>query len=192
IKVNVDQVRIYHPRERDEGVVETDGLNGEGSRVESEHNNGLAREISKEKWRGKMTTEYSNKLKRNYQRKRRPTVRLNFKKRSAPSSLGPGIRKMTSREAAEVAGVLFSRSSPGPPRGATDSHGQVPPRRSRSYQLRSKRHIKEGQEESRRSSPYPLRNISETQAETERTSAYLTKARGVETASSSRRFRPYK
>ncbi|GFT62358.1 hypothetical protein NPIL_589311 [Nephila pilipes] len=34
ITVNVDQVRIYHPRERDEGVVETDGLDGEGSRAE--------------------------------------------------------------------------------------------------------------------------------------------------------------
>ncbi|GFT59992.1 hypothetical protein NPIL_350301 [Nephila pilipes] len=189
--VNVDKVRIYHPRERDEGV-ETDGLNGEGSRVESEYNKGLTREISREKWRGKMmsegSTEYSNELKRNYQRKRRPTVRLNFKKRSAPSSLGPVIR-MTSRE---VAGVLFSRSSPGPPRVATDCHRQVPPGRSSPYQLRSRRHVKEEQEESRRSSPYPLRNISETQAETERTSAYLTKARGVETASSSRRFRPYK
>ncbi|GFT11868.1 hypothetical protein NPIL_80961, partial [Nephila pilipes] len=30
----VNQVRIYHPRERDEGVVETDGLDGEGSRAE--------------------------------------------------------------------------------------------------------------------------------------------------------------
>ncbi|GFT10952.1 hypothetical protein NPIL_543951 [Nephila pilipes] len=34
ITVNVDQVRIYHPREREEGVVETDGLNGERSMAE--------------------------------------------------------------------------------------------------------------------------------------------------------------
>ncbi|GFT44355.1 hypothetical protein NPIL_533071 [Nephila pilipes] len=34
ITVDVDQVRIYQPRERDEGVVETDGLNGERSREE--------------------------------------------------------------------------------------------------------------------------------------------------------------
>ncbi|GFS53137.1 hypothetical protein NPIL_597741 [Nephila pilipes] len=51
--------------ERDESVVKTDGLDGEGSRVESEYSKGLAREISKkEKWRGKMmsegSTEYSN------------------------------------------------------------------------------------------------------------------------------------
>ncbi|GFT41029.1 uncharacterized protein NPIL_437791 [Nephila pilipes] len=49
ITVNVNQVRIYHPRERDEGVVETDGLDGEGSRVEqveTEGSKGLAREES--------------------------------------------------------------------------------------------------------------------------------------------------
>ncbi|GFS40132.1 hypothetical protein NPIL_350381 [Nephila pilipes] len=131
------------------------------------------------------STEYSNKLKREYQRKRRPTERWNFRKRSAPSSLDPGTRKMTRREAADESG----RSSPGPPRGATDSRRQVPPRRSSPYQLRSRRHIKEEQEESRRSSPYPLRNrlsIGERQAATGRT-----KVGEVETARS-RRFRPYK
>ncbi|GFU01142.1 hypothetical protein NPIL_669221 [Nephila pilipes] len=49
ITVNVDQVRIYHPRERDEGGVETDGLNIDGSRaeqVETEGSKGLAREKS--------------------------------------------------------------------------------------------------------------------------------------------------
>ncbi|GFT44763.1 hypothetical protein NPIL_174881 [Nephila pilipes] len=129
ITVNVDQVRIYHPRERDEGVVETDGLDGERSRaeqVEIEGSKGLARE----KWKiirmSEGSTEYSNKRKREYQRKRRPTVRLNFRKRSAPSSLGLGTRKMTRREAANESG----RSSPGPPRGATDSHRQVLPGRS--------------------------------------------------------------
>ncbi|GFU01367.1 hypothetical protein NPIL_599041, partial [Nephila pilipes] len=164
IKVNVDHVRIYHPRERDEGVVETDGLNSEGS------------------------TEYSNKRKGEYQSGRRLPVRMNGRKR-------PGIRKMTSRETADESGVWSEGSSPGPPRGATDSHRQVLPGRSSPYQLRSRRHIKEGQEESRRSSPYPLRNrlsISERQATAERKSTYLTKARRVETASSSRRFRPYK
>ncbi|GFT69217.1 hypothetical protein NPIL_690551, partial [Nephila pilipes] len=189
------QVRIYHPRERDEGVVETDGLNGEGSRVESEYSKGLANEESSKEgqWRGRRVrskglTEPSNNKERRHRNERRPPRRLNWRERSVSSSLGPGTRKMTWREAVDESG----RSSPGPPRGATDSRRQVPPRRSSPYQLRSRRHVKEEQEESRRSSPYPLRNISETQAETERTSAYLTKARGVETASSSRRFRHYK
>ncbi|GFU37168.1 hypothetical protein NPIL_136351 [Nephila pilipes] len=58
ITVNVDQVLIYHPREKDEGVVETDGLDGEGSRaeqVETEGSKGLAREEStkEEQWRSK-------------------------------------------------------------------------------------------------------------------------------------------
>ncbi|GFT03543.1 hypothetical protein NPIL_203491 [Nephila pilipes] len=78
-KVNIDQVQIYHPRESDEGVVQTDGLDNDGSRgeqVETEGSKGLAREFSKkEKWRGKMmsegSTEYSNKRRREYQRKRR-------------------------------------------------------------------------------------------------------------------------
>ncbi|GFS67799.1 hypothetical protein TNCV_4364511 [Trichonephila clavipes] len=47
ITVNVDQVRIYHPRERDKGDVETDRSNGERSRAaqgEAEGSVGLARE----------------------------------------------------------------------------------------------------------------------------------------------------
>ncbi|GFS61135.1 hypothetical protein NPIL_60131, partial [Nephila pilipes] len=47
--VNVGQVRIYHPRESHEDVVETDGVNGEESRaeqVETEGSKGLAREES--------------------------------------------------------------------------------------------------------------------------------------------------
>ncbi|GFS84856.1 hypothetical protein NPIL_321251 [Nephila pilipes] len=91
ITVNVDQVRIYHPRERDEGIVETDGLDGEGSRaeqVETKGSKSLAREeSSKEKqWRGKRmrsegSTESSNNHERQHQSKRRPPV---F---AAPSSL---------------------------------------------------------------------------------------------------------
>ncbi|GFS42215.1 hypothetical protein NPIL_643821 [Nephila pilipes] len=49
IMVNIDQVRIYHPREREEGVLETDGLDGEGARaehVETKGSKGLAREES--------------------------------------------------------------------------------------------------------------------------------------------------
>ncbi|GFS88931.1 hypothetical protein NPIL_368971 [Nephila pilipes] len=83
--------------EKDEGVVETDGLDGERSRaeqVETEDSKGLAREeTSKEKqWRVKRkisegSTESSNKHEREYQSKRRPPVRRNWRKRSAPSSL---------------------------------------------------------------------------------------------------------
>ncbi|GFT88453.1 hypothetical protein NPIL_596771 [Nephila pilipes] len=174
---NIDLVRIYHPRQRDEGVVETDGLHGEGSRaeqVESEYSKGLAREssIKEGQWRGrrvrsKGSTESSNNKERLHQSKR--------------------------REAADESGVLSRRSSP--PRGATDNHRQVLPGRSSPYQLRNRRHIKEGQEESRKSSPYPLRNrlsISERQAATGRTSPYHTRAGGVETMRSRSRFRPYK
>ncbi|GFS75047.1 hypothetical protein NPIL_576041 [Nephila pilipes] len=202
---NVDQIRIYQPREIDEGVVETDGLNGEGSRgeqVETEGSKGLAREESskKEKWqikrmRSEGSTDYSKKRESRHQSGRRLPVRLNWRKRSTPSSLGPGTRKMTRREAADESGVLSGRSSPGPPRGATDNHRQVLLGRSSPYQLRNRQHIKEGQDESRRSSPYPLRNrlsIRERQAVTERTIPYLTRAGGVETARSRSRFWPYK
>ncbi|GFT83445.1 putative RNA-directed DNA polymerase from transposon X-element [Nephila pilipes] len=97
----VDQVRIYHPRERDEGVVETDGLNGEGSRaeqVETEGSKSLALEetFKKEKWRGKRMmskglTQSCNNKERRHQSKRRPPGRLNWRKRSAPSSLVENI-----------------------------------------------------------------------------------------------------
>ncbi|GFS95917.1 hypothetical protein NPIL_109601 [Nephila pilipes] len=95
ITVNVDQVLIYPPRERDEGVVETDGLVGEGSRAEqgeTEGSKGLAREESnkEEQWRGmrsEESTESSNNHERQYQSKRRPPVRRNWWKRKAPSSL---------------------------------------------------------------------------------------------------------
>ncbi|GFS88513.1 transposon Tf2-6 polyprotein [Nephila pilipes] len=123
----IDKVRIYDPRERDEGVVETDGLNGEGSRVESEYSNGLAHEESSKEgqWRGrrvrsKGSTESSNNKERRHRNKRRPPRRLNWRERSVSSSLGPGTRKMTRREPVDESG----RSSPGPPRGATDSHRQ--------------------------------------------------------------------
>ncbi|GFU60991.1 hypothetical protein NPIL_498981 [Nephila pilipes] len=95
--VNVDQVRIYHPRERDEGVVETDGMDGEGSRaeqVESEYSKGLDKEeiYKKKQWRSKRmisegSTEYSNKHESQHQSKKRPPVRMNWRERSEPSSL---------------------------------------------------------------------------------------------------------
>ncbi|GFS35430.1 hypothetical protein NPIL_79661 [Nephila pilipes] len=226
------QVRIYHPRQRDEGVVEIDRLDGEGSKaeqIETEDSKGLARDESskEEQWRDKRmrserSIESSNNHERHHQSKRRPPVRRNWRKRSAPSSLikntevkrrphgsckwrkrpipvslpsGPGTKKMTRREAADESKVLSGKSSPGPPRGVADNYRQVLPGRSSPYQLRSRRHIKEGPEQSRRSSPYPLRNrlrISEKQAATGRTSPYLTRAGGVETTRSSRRFWPYK
>ncbi|GFS83642.1 hypothetical protein NPIL_362161 [Nephila pilipes] len=96
-----DQVRIYHPRKRNEGVVETDGLDSEGSRaekVEIEGSKGLAREeTSKEKqWRGKRmrsegSTEFCNNREIQHQSKRRLPVRRNWRKRSAPSSLVENI-----------------------------------------------------------------------------------------------------
>ncbi|GFT86363.1 hypothetical protein NPIL_613931 [Nephila pilipes] len=101
---------------------------------------------------------------------------------------------MTRREAADERRVLSERSSPGSPQGAADNDRQVLPGRPSPYQLRSRRHIKEGQEQSRRSSAYPLRNglrISERQAATGRTSPYLTIAGGVEASRSRSRFRPY-
>ncbi|GFS75057.1 hypothetical protein NPIL_173101 [Nephila pilipes] len=97
ITLNVDQVRIYHPRERDEGVVETNGLDGEGSRVEqveTEGIKGLAREVAsnEKQCRGKRmrregSIEFSNNQEREYQNKKRPPVRRNWRKCSAPSSL---------------------------------------------------------------------------------------------------------
>ncbi|GFS71877.1 hypothetical protein NPIL_194971 [Nephila pilipes] len=219
-------------KEKDEGVVETDGLDGEGSRaeqVETEGSKSLAREEStkEEQWRSKRmrsegSTESSNNHERQHQSKRRRPVRRNWRKRSAPSSLventevkrlphenckwrkrivpvsfppGLGTRKMTRGEAVDESKVLSRRSSPGPPRRAADNDRQVLPGRLSPYQLRSRRHIKEGQEQSRRSSPYPLCNrlsISEKQAATERTSPYLTRVGGVETARSRSRFRLYK
>ncbi|GFS69855.1 uncharacterized protein NPIL_641871, partial [Nephila pilipes] len=127
-----DSFPVVKNREGDEGVVETDGLNGEGSRVESEYSKGLAnKESSKERqWRGrrvrsKWLTESSNNKERRHRNERRPPRRLNWREGSVSSSLGPGTRKMTWREAVDESG----RSSPGPPRGATDSRRQVPPRR---------------------------------------------------------------
>ncbi|GFS65662.1 uncharacterized protein NPIL_322031, partial [Nephila pilipes] len=91
------QVRIYHPRERDEGIGETDGLDSEGSRaeqVEIEGSKGLAREKrTREKqcqikrMRSEGSNEFSNNYEREYQSKRRPPVRGNWRKRSMPSSL---------------------------------------------------------------------------------------------------------
>ncbi|GFS78775.1 hypothetical protein NPIL_325341 [Nephila pilipes] len=84
------QVRIYYPRERDEGVVETDGLDGEVSRVESEYSKGLdSEETSKRKQcRGRRmmsegSTESSNNKERRHLSKRRPPVRRNWRKLSA-------------------------------------------------------------------------------------------------------------
>ncbi|GFS82691.1 hypothetical protein NPIL_278291 [Nephila pilipes] len=171
-------VRIYHPRERDEGVAETDGLDGERSRaeqVETEGSKGLAREETsrKEKWRGKRmmsegSTESSNNKERRHRSKRRPPVRRNWRKLSAPSSLvensevkrlphgsckwsiRPILVSLPSQGASVDNQVLSGRSSPGPPQGATDNHRQVLPGRSSPCRLSSRRHIKEGQEESRR------------------------------------------
>ncbi|GFT96388.1 hypothetical protein NPIL_287041, partial [Nephila pilipes] len=88
IKVNVDQVRIFNSK-RNEGVVETDGLNGEGSRVESEYSKGLANEESSKEgqWQGrkvrsKGSTESSNNKERRHRNKRRPPRRLNWRERS--------------------------------------------------------------------------------------------------------------
>ncbi|GFV91274.1 hypothetical protein TNCV_897931 [Trichonephila clavipes] len=88
------------PRERDEGVVETGGLDGEGSKAthveneeETEGSKGLAREknINVEQLRGKRmisdgSSESSNNPQRQHWNKRRPPVRRNWHKRSAPSS----------------------------------------------------------------------------------------------------------
>ncbi|GFU36840.1 hypothetical protein NPIL_220601 [Nephila pilipes] len=112
IKGNVDHVRIYHPREWDEGIMETDGLNGERSRaeqVETEGNKGLARG----KWQIKRmmsegSTESCNDREGRHQSERRLLVRINGRKR-------PGTRNMTRREAAVDRKVLSRKSSPGPP-----------------------------------------------------------------------------
>ncbi|GFT31407.1 hypothetical protein NPIL_562621 [Nephila pilipes] len=94
----------------------------------------------------------SNNYEREYRSKRRPHVRLNGRERSAPSSMAEntegerrshgsckwrkrpiqetlplGSRNMTRREAADESGVLFRRSSPGPPRGVADTDRQVMP-----------------------------------------------------------------
>ncbi|GFU29372.1 hypothetical protein NPIL_98811 [Nephila pilipes] len=91
------EVRIYHPRERDEGVVETDGSDGEGSRaeqVECEYSKGLAREETskKKQWRSKRMiseglTEYSNTHESQHQSREKPPVRMNWPECSALSSL---------------------------------------------------------------------------------------------------------
>ncbi|GFS34210.1 hypothetical protein NPIL_218671 [Nephila pilipes] len=157
-------------KEINEGVVETDVLDGEGSRaeqVETEGSKSLDREETskEEQWRGKRmrsegSIESSNNHERQHQSKRRPSVRRNWRKRSAPSSLvenievkrrphesckwrkrpipvslpsGPGTRKMTRRKAADESQVLPGRSSPCPPRGAADNDGQVLPRRLSPY-----------------------------------------------------------
>ncbi|GFU40245.1 hypothetical protein NPIL_596561 [Nephila pilipes] len=185
-------------KERDEGVVETDGLDGERSRaeqVEIEGSKGLAREkrTRGKQCRGKKkvsegSTESCNDHEGRHQSKRRLPERMNRRK-------CPETRNMTRREAAVERKVLSRRSSPGPPTGATVNHREVLPGRSSTYQLRSRRHIKERQEQSRRSSPYPLRNrlrISERQVATGRTSPYLTRAGGVKTTRIRTRFRPYK
>ncbi|GFT09849.1 hypothetical protein NPIL_180231 [Nephila pilipes] len=82
-------------KERDEGVLETDGFDGEGSRaeqVETGGSKGLVREeTSKEKqWRGKRmrsegSTESCNNRESWHQSKRRLPERRNWRKRSAPS-----------------------------------------------------------------------------------------------------------
>ncbi|GFT39601.1 hypothetical protein NPIL_560451 [Nephila pilipes] len=117
-----DQVRIYHPRERDEGVVETNGLGGEESRaeqVETEGSKGLAsEETSKEKqWRGKRmrsegSTESSNKRKRQLQRKRWPPVRRNWGKRNAPSLVENKVKRRPHENIEKEAnsGITFIRS----------------------------------------------------------------------------------
>ncbi|GFT49748.1 hypothetical protein NPIL_245051 [Nephila pilipes] len=56
------------------------------------------------------STEFSNNYEREYRSKRRPQVRLNWRKRSAPS-LDLGTRKMTRREAADESGRWAMQSS---------------------------------------------------------------------------------
>ncbi|GFT00683.1 hypothetical protein NPIL_550931 [Nephila pilipes] len=92
-----NQVRIYYPRERNEGVVDTDGLDGEGSRaeqVEIEGSKGLAREkrTREKQCRGERmmsegSTESRNDKERLHQSKRRPPVRRNWRERNAPSTM---------------------------------------------------------------------------------------------------------
>ncbi|GFS76543.1 uncharacterized protein NPIL_147811 [Nephila pilipes] len=88
---------VVRNRKRDEGVVETYGLNGEGSsaeQVETEGSKGLANEESSKEgqWRGrrvrsKGSTESSNNKEKRHQSKRRPPVRRKWRKRSEPSSV---------------------------------------------------------------------------------------------------------
>ncbi|GFT82714.1 hypothetical protein NPIL_484671 [Nephila pilipes] len=106
-----DWFEVIGSSERDEGVVETDRLNGEGSRVESEYSKGLANEESSKEgqWRGRRVrskglTESSNNKERRHRNERRPPRRLNWRERSVSSSLGPGTRKMTWREAVDESG----------------------------------------------------------------------------------------
>ncbi|GFS66661.1 hypothetical protein NPIL_600891 [Nephila pilipes] len=95
--------------------------------------------------RSEGSTEFSNKHESQHQSKRRPLVRRNWRKRSAPSSLientevkrrphenfkwskrpipvslplGPGTRKMTRREAANENQILSGRFSSCPSQGA--------------------------------------------------------------------------
>ncbi|GFT77553.1 hypothetical protein NPIL_20051 [Nephila pilipes] len=76
-------------KERDEGVEETEGLDGEGSRtgqVETEGSKDLAREEStkEEQWRGKRSegsAESPINHERQHQSKRRPPARRNWRKR---------------------------------------------------------------------------------------------------------------
>ncbi|GFU11677.1 hypothetical protein NPIL_439051 [Nephila pilipes] len=209
ITVNVDLVRIYHLRERDEGVVETDGFDGERSRaeqVESEGSKGLASEESSKEghWRGrrvisKGSTESSNNKEKRHQSKRRPPVRKKWRKRSEPSSM--------------VENTEMERRSHGsckwrerPIQVTLPSGTRKMTRRKAAYENQvlsgrsspgpprgaadNERQVLPG-----RSSPYPLRNrlrFSERQAATGRISPYLTRAGRVETAMSRSIFRPYK
>ncbi|GFT63882.1 hypothetical protein NPIL_203841 [Nephila pilipes] len=80
-------VEKYEERHGDEDVVETDRLDGEGSRAEQVKTDGskglVKKEITKEEqWRGKRmrsewSTESSNNYERQHQSKRRPPVRRN-------------------------------------------------------------------------------------------------------------------
>ncbi|GFY64510.1 hypothetical protein TNIN_114461 [Trichonephila inaurata madagascariensis] len=113
ITVNVDQVRIYHPKKRDKGDVETDRSNGERSRAaqgEAEGNEGLAREESTEveQLQGKRRrSERSASTIRNRERqhhnenksKRRLPERQNIiKKTTFFSGRGQGGKKAFSRK----------------------------------------------------------------------------------------------
>ncbi|GFT31416.1 hypothetical protein NPIL_562661 [Nephila pilipes] len=96
--MNVD---IYHPRKRDEGVVETDELDGERSRAEqaeTQGSKGLAREESskKKKWqikrvRSKGSTESCNDHEGPHQSERRLPVRMNRRKRPGTRNITVGI-----------------------------------------------------------------------------------------------------
>ncbi|GFT81703.1 hypothetical protein NPIL_189941 [Nephila pilipes] len=103
--MNVDQVRIYHPRETVEGVVETDGLDGEGSRAEQSKR----RPSGRLKWRKRSAP---SSLVEDIEVKRRPPESCKWRKRpiSVSLPLGPGTRKMTRREASGESGVLSGRN----------------------------------------------------------------------------------